>query len=235
MELTKRQKTVLEKIYDFMSRNSYPPSVRDVAENMGFSSPRAASDHIKALEKKGYVARNSLARSLRLTEKAIKVLISAPLAGEPGGSKTYGNPYKENREFSPIHSFAVLGRIAAGSPILAQENIEEYISVPESFLKAYGADFALRVKGDSMTGDHILEGDIIMVRSQDTAQSGDVVAVLLGEEATVKRFYGAGGGTELRSSNPDYPPIKIGPGKNRSTADLNFRILGKVVAVYRNM
>jgi repressor LexA len=232
MEMTKRQKAVLEKIYNFINSHSYPPSVRDVAEIMGFSSPRAASDHIKSLEKKGYIARNSLARSIRLTVKAMNVLLPDSVAG---AMNRLPDQVSKNRDV--VYNLAILGRIAAGSPVLAQENIEGYIPVPEGFLKSYGADFALRVKGNSMTGDHILEGDIIMVKSRSIAQNGEIIAALVGEEAVVKRFYSLNNSVELRSSNPDYPPIKIDlPEIRQKDCSLpDFKILGKVVAVYRNI
>jgi len=257
-EITARQKTVLKKIQDFINRNCYPPTIRDVGDIMGFSSPRAVTDHLKSLEKKGYISRNSLARSIRLTEKAFRIL-------------------KISRNFSGMTGMAylpVLGRIAAGNPMLAEENIEEYIPVPESMLGAYGADFALKVRGDSMTGDHILDGDMIMVKAQRTAENNEIVVALIDDEAVVKRFYRTKKGIELRSSNPAYAPIKIsgadtdgsmassssnsgnssvssatssttinGDGTNENTAKtseksgrvMSFKILGKVVAVHRNI
>lgn len=245
MEITKRQKAVLEKIYNFIKKHSYSPSVRDIASVMGFSSPKAASDHMRSLEKKGYITRNSLARSVKLTEKAYHLFAS------PGHYPAV-----------LTNSVPVLGRIAAGNPIFAEENIEEYISVPESFLGAYSADFALKVKGNSMTGDHILDKDTVMVKSQNAAENGEIVVALIAEEAVVKRFYKFKNIIELRSSNPDYPPIiirsmensrestvsknidfKNTQSKNDKPADIkerafdsrNFKILGKVIAVYRNM
>jgi repressor LexA len=215
MRLTKRQKTVLEKIYKFMAENSYPPTVRDISRIFGFSSPRAAADHLRSLEKKGYIERNSLARSIRLTEKSASLLGSA--------KKTSGS--------SKIKLVPLLGKIAAGDPLLAEENIEDYIPLPESILGAYGADFALRVRGNSMTGDHILDGDIIMVKSRQSAENGEIIVALIEDEAAVKRFYRTSDGVELRSSNPVYQPIKI---KNHRDSRY-FKIIGRVVAIHRSI
>lgn len=221
MKITDRQKAVLKKIHDFIILNSYPPTARDVAEMMGFSSPKAATDHFTSLEKKGYIRKNSLARSIKLTDKAFKILKqdysyfpSPAAAGHTG-----------------ISYLPLIGNIAAGNPVLAYENIDEYIPVPESFTGAYGADFALRVKGNSMTGDHILDGDMIMVRARSTAENGEIVVALINDEAVVKRFYKTEDGIELVSSNPDYPPIKI----SVKDAGDSVKIIGRVVAVHRNI
>lgn len=201
--LTKRQSAVLGKIYDYMSENGYPPSVRDLAGLLRVRSPRAISDHLDSLEKKGYIERRSCARSIRLTVKALSFL--------------------DHKENSPAVYLPLLGSIAAGRPILAEENIEDRIPFPSGIIKGT-ADFALRVKGDSMTGDHILDGDIIAVRSQSSADNGDIVVALIDDEAAVKRFYKRGNTVELRSSNPGYAPIICGK---------DLRIQGRVVAVQR--
>ncbi len=229
INITKKQKAVLKNIHNFIIKNSYPPTVREIAEIMGFSSPKAASDHIKALEKKGYITRNSLARSIKLTKMAMQLVLDSPAIINNSNSLESTNPNSS----SMLKKLAVLGRIAAGNPILAEENIENYIPLPPNFLEAYNADFALKVKGDSMVGDHILDGDIIIVRSQSNAENGDIIVALLEEnsekEAVVKRFYKINKNEiELRSSNPNYPPIKI-------KSSENFKILGKVVAVYRSI
>lgn len=194
--LTTRQKEVLESIHKFISDHGYPPTIREIAKSHGFSSPRAASDHLKALQRKGYISKSSLARSIRLTGKA---------SGE-------GMP-----------KVPLLGRIAAGLPILAEQNIEEYLVLPPD-PKNRKIDFALRVSGDSMTGDHIKDGDIILVKAQQTADNGDIVVALLDGQATVKRFYRRQDAIELKPSNPSYEPIE---------AKEDIRIQGKVLSLYR--
>ncbi|MCJ7665918.1 MAG: transcriptional repressor LexA [Actinobacteria bacterium] len=206
IDLTDRQKKVLKNTYDYILRNGYPPAIRELAGILGLSSPRGVYDHLLCLEKKGYIKRKSSARSIRLTGKALDLL---------------GHGVEED-----IFHLPLIGNIAAGKPVLAEENIEEYIAFPAGTRGAKTADFALRVQGDSMTGDHILDGDIIAVRSQPDANNGDIVVALIEDEAVVKRFYRTGESFELRSSNPAYLPIK---------ADGALAIQGKVVAVQRTI
>ena len=202
-KLTKRQYAVLKKIYDYIAENGYPPSIRELAGLLDINSPRGISDHLGSLEKKGYIKRKSSARSIRLTGKAMPLL---------------------DRENSNTAVYLpLLGRIAAGSPVLAAGDVEDRMPFPAGILKG-PADFALKVRGDSMIGDHILDGDIIAVRSQPTAVNGDIVVALIEDEAVVKRFYRNRDMVELRSSNPAYKPIIAGK---------DLRIQGRVVAVQR--
>ncbi|MFO7928395.1 MAG: transcriptional repressor LexA [Candidatus Humimicrobiaceae bacterium] len=203
-KLTKKQKLVLGKIYQFISSHGYPPTVREIAGKMGFSSPKAATDHLNSLEKKGYLSRNSSARSIRLTGKALSL--------------------PEFRKEESSLKVPLIGRIAAGYPMLADENIEDYLNVPKDIIGNRRIDFALKVKGNSMIGDHIMDGDIILVRSQNTGENGEMVIALIEDEATVKRIYKAKDEVVLRSSNPSFPPIKV-------TGDI--KIQGKVMAVQR--
>lgn len=249
IKITKRQKTVLEKIKNFMVENSYPPTIRDIAREFGFSSPKAVTDHLKSLERKGFIERNSLARSIKLTGKALDMLdgLAAWRNDGRGPSNLLGYP----TNLSNLHSstnpgsagiiyLPLVGKVAAGNPILAQENISEYIPVSSSLFGAKKADFALKVKGDSMTGDHILDGDIIIARSQNTADNGDIVVALIGDEAVVKKIYRSKDKVELRSSNPAYLPIEItassGDQANESSqGSKNLIIQGKVIAVQREI
>jgi repressor LexA len=204
LDLTDRQKSVLKNIYDYILENGYPPAIRELADIFGFSSPKGISDHLNCLEKKGYIERKSSARSIKLTGNALAL-------------------FGQSREKGAFH-LPLIGNIAAGRPILAEENIEEYITFSTALKGAKKADFALRVRGDSMVGDHILDGDLIAVRSQPAADNGDIVVALIENEAVVKRFYRTGKSFELRSSNPAYLPIKTSG---------SLKIQGKVVAVQR--
>ncbi|MCL4385541.1 MAG: transcriptional repressor LexA [Actinobacteria bacterium] len=208
--LTQKQLNVLKEIYEFIVTNNYPPSVRNIAEILGFSSPKGVSDHLSVLEKKGYILKNSSARSIRLTEKALWILnISNPLQDK-------------NIVYLPL-----LGRIAAGRPIFAEENIEEFIPVSSQIMGKAQGQFLLKVKGDSMSGEHIVDGDTLIVKIQNTAENGDIVVALVDNEAVVKRFYKREDGVvELRSANPLYEPIIIKD---------NLQIQGKVIAIYRNI
>ncbi|MHB1254239.1 MAG: transcriptional repressor LexA [Candidatus Humimicrobiaceae bacterium] len=208
--LTQKQSDVLKSIYEFITDNSYPPAIRDIAEILGFSSPKGAADHLAVLEKKGYIQKSSYARSIKLTEKSLWYL-------------GVQNPSTErNVDYLPL-----LGSIAAGKPIFAEENIQEYVPVSAQIMGKTKGQFLLKVKGDSMSGDHIINGDTIIVRIQNAAENGDVIVALVGSEAVVKRFYRRDDGViELRSSNPLYEPI---------IAESSLMIQGRVIAAYRNI
>ena len=199
--LTARQREVLEAITSYVAQRGYPPSIRELRSSLGISSLRGVTIHLDALERKGWIERERRSRSIR---------VLAPVAPEARRA---------------VPSVPLLGRIAAGLPLLAVENVESYLPVPPEMLSPSAECFALRVKGDSMLGDHILDGDVIVVRVQPTAEHGEVVAALLGDEATVKRLDLSSAQPRLLPSNPDYPPIEPPPDE--------FRILGKVVGLMR--
>ncbi|MCL4378369.1 MAG: transcriptional repressor LexA [Actinobacteria bacterium] len=208
--LTQSQSDVLKKIYEFIADNGYSPSIRNIAEILGFSSPKAVSDHILILERKGYILKSSLARSIRLTEKSLWYL------GVP-------NPLPENN----IDYLPLLGSIAAGKPVFAEENIQEYVPVSSQIMGKTKGQFLLKVKGDSMSGDHIVDGDTLVVKIQNSVENGDIVVALVDNEAVVKRYYRReDGAVELRSSNPLYEPIVVKEG---------LQIQGRVIAIYRNI
>ncbi|MCF8035086.1 MAG: transcriptional repressor LexA [Desulfarculaceae bacterium] len=193
--LTQRQAQVLEFIEEFTATNGYPPTVREVAANFGFRSPRAAHDHMKALEKKGYM------RSRAGRPRALEIL--------------------QSRRGIPV-----LGKIAAGQPILAVEDAEEVLGLEPGFFGT-GSFFALRVRGDSMINDHIAEGDLVILRAQDDAHKGEVAAVLLGDEVTLKHFVPRDEGLELRAANPAVQSIMVRPGDDPP------RVLGVMVGLVR--
>ncbi len=196
MTLTRRQREVFEFIRDSIL-NGNTPTVREVAEHFGFRSPLSAKLHIDALVRKGYLRKRPfLSRGLEIPGLLPKESVRLP----------------------------VVGTIRAGSPILATENIEEYISVSrELFPLAEG--FGLRVVGESMKGAGIMEGDIVIVRPEIEASDGDIVVALVGEEATVKRFFLKGDRVHLLPENPDFSPIVAAPDE--------VRIIGRVVGLIR--
>jgi repressor LexA len=205
-EMTVRQREILEFMRGFSERHGVPPAVREIAERFGFTA-RAAFDHLKALERKGMLER-------RVTGKRASRPLVLP---ERRGAA------RPQREEIPV-----LGRIAAGTPILAVENREDAIPLRPDFLGAQGQDvFALRVRGDSMIDAHIVEGDLVIVRRQDSASPGDIVAALVDGEATVKRFARDGNTVILRPEHPSMKPIIVRGG--------DFRVLGKVVGVLRSL
>jgi repressor LexA len=199
---------VLDFIRSFGERHGVPPTVREIGEKFRFTA-RAAFDHLRALERKGMLERRVTGK--RASRTLVLPAQKGARRGEPSG-------------------IPLMGRIAAGTPITAVENQEDTLPLRPDWLPTGGSDvFALRVQGDSMIDAHIMSGDLVVVRKQETAGSGDIVAALLDGEATVKRFAREGGTVVLRPEHPTMKPIVVEPGRG------DFRILGKVVGVVRQM
>ena len=211
MELTSRQREIFNFVRTFTKERGYPPSVREIGEHFGIY-PRAVFDHLKALERKGYLKRRgSMSRSL-------EVLVFQ-------GREPYGeSPRKEGR--SLIREVPLLGRVAAGKPTLAVEHVEGSISLPAEWTKGKEV-FLLKVRGDSMS-PYILPDDYVIVRSQSSAENGDVVVTLVGEEATVKRFFKKEGKIALKPDNERWETIQVEEGEGGEV-----QILGKVIGVFR--
>jgi len=218
--LTQRQREVLEAIRDYAARNGYPPSIRELGRALGISSLRGVTIHLDALARKGYIERESTSRSIRLLTAHATELETADASGgflarsvsRLGGGRAVSVP--------------LLGAIAAGAPLLAVENVECYVPVPVEMAGDAKDLFALRVKGDSMIGDAICDGDTIVVRSQPSAENGEIVAALIGDEATVKRLDKSSRPARLLPANPNYEPIPL--------AREDVRILGKVIGLVRS-
>ncbi len=219
MELTSRQREIFNFVIGFIKERGYPPSVREVGEHFNIY-PRAAFDHLKALERKGYLKRrSSMSRGLEiLVFQEYESRGSTPRAGPEGEHlKKEGKPL--SREIP------ILGRVAAGKPTLAVEHVEGTIPLPAEWVKGKEI-FLLKVKGDSMS-PYILPDDYVIVRSQPSAENGDVVVTLMGEEATVKRFFKKGRRIELKPDNEHWEMIQIEEGSGE------VQILGKVIGVFR--
>ncbi len=207
-EMTQRQREVLGFMRGFSDKHGAPPTVREIAERFRFT-PRAAFDHLRALERKGMLQR-------RVTDKRVSRTLVLTDRG----------PERARRE----REIPILGRIAAGTPIFAVENREDVIPVRPEWLAAKGGDvFALRVRGDSMIQAHIADGDLVLVRRQESAAAGDIVAAMIDQEATVKRFATEGGAVVLKPEHPTMKPIVVDPQR------AEFRILGKVIGLIREM
>ena len=210
MELTARQREIFNFIRSFIKARGYPPSVREIGGHFRIY-PRAAFDHLKALERKGYLKRQgSMSRGL-------EVLVFQRHGSREERSMKEGRPL--------IREVPILGRVAAGRPTLATEHVEETLSLPAEWVKGEEV-FLLKVKGDSMF-PYILPDDYVVVRSQPSAENGDVVVTLIGEEATVKRFFKKGRRIELKPDNERWETIQIQEGSGEA------RILGKVIGVHR--
>jgi repressor LexA len=210
MELTPRQREIFDFVRAFIKERGFPPSVREIGEHFHIY-PRAVFDHLKALEKKGYLRRQgSMSRGL-------EVLVFQR-------SEPYGEHSKREGKL-PIRDIPILGRVAAGKPTLAVEHVEGTIPLPTEWVKGKEV-FLLKVKGDSMA-PYILPDDYVVVRSQPSAENGDVVVTLVGEEATVKRFFKKGRKVELKPDNERWETIQIEEGSGE------VQILGKVIGVFR--
>jgi repressor LexA len=202
--LTKRQQLVLEYIQESIQEHGYPPTLREIGAHFGIRSTNGVNDHLLALERKGYLRREDMkSRALRPTASAGGVPREVPL----------------------------IGRVAAGQPILAIENLEGTLRLDASLLPGdSGKFFALRVRGESMVGAGILDGDIVFVRQQEDAPNGSIVVAMVGDEATVKTLHRDGERLRLQPANPAVAPIVVGREDGRTLS-----ILGLVVGVYRKL
>lgn len=199
--LTKRQEMILQFIHDYIQQEGFPPSIREIGKKFEIGSLRGVTVHLDALEKKGYINRANTPRSIKITHPAYQ------------GS---------NR----VSMLPLIGTIAAGIPILATEHVEDLIPVPSEMVRNIENAFLLRVRGDSMSGEGIMPRDLVVIKPQNTAHDGDLVAVLLGDEATVKRIKFDPKGTFLVPSNPAYSEIEV----KREDA----RIVGRVIGLIRD-
>src|ERR1700746_4010738 len=185
--LTERQQAILDFINEYVQGNGFPPSVREIGQHFGVY-PATVQDHISALERKGYLQKKRFqSRTLSVPASSRRQATESGVPGIPG--------------------IPIIGRVAAGLHLLAQENIEDMIQLPKDWAPA-GA-FLLKVQGKSMEGAHILDGDYVLVHPHETALNGEIVVALIGDEATVKRFYRSDRGVTLKPENPKYRPIEI--------------------------
>lgn len=205
-ELAPRQREILEYIATVMDQRGIAPTYREIGDALGIRSTNGVSDHVKALVKKGYLDRPTdpgSARSIRLTDRA---QVSA---------------HEQSTVAVPI-----VGRVAAGRPLLAAENYDGSLRLDAAMLPSSGSCFGLRVTGESMIEDGILDGDIVIVRQQDTARNGEIVVVRVGEDATVKRFFREGDRIRLQPANHTMKPIYVD-----SRDEVN--VVGRVVGLWR--
>jgi len=209
--LTARQQEIWQFLCAYVERHGYPPTVREIGEAVGLASPSTVHAHLANLERAGLLRRDP----------------TKPRALELIGNRRE-RPAAATVSDDRVQRLPLVGQIAAGAPLLAEENVEDEIAVPEPLGR--GADFLLRVKGDSMVEAGILDGDTLVVRKQDDARNGDIVVALVGEdenadEATVKTFYREAGRIRLQPENRALSPIY---------AD-HVEVLGKVVGVFRSL
>lgn len=202
-QITDRQKQILDFIRAEIHRRGFPPSVREIGEAVGLSSSSTVHAHLASLEEKGFIRRDPS------KPRAVEVL-----------------DYRDTDrgvDYGQVRAVPLVGQVAAGSPILASENIEATIPLPAEM--AGESTFILRIRGNSMIEAGILEGDHVVVRQQNTAEDGDIVVALLEDEATVKRFFRESDRVRLQPENPSQEPIYV----------QDVTILGKVVALFRTL
>ncbi|WP_088072453.1 transcriptional repressor LexA [Gottfriedia luciferensis] len=210
-KLSKRQAEILAYIKDEVKIKGYPPSVREIAEAVGLASSSTVHGHLERLEQKGYIRRDPT------KPRAIEIL---------GESNTVVNETQAsyNEIYNDIINIPVIGKVTAGVPITAVENVEEYFPLPSSVAPSNEQVFMLRVEGDSMMNAGILNGDLVIVKKQFTAENGEIVVAMTEDsEATVKRFYKESDHFRLQPENDALLPILL----------KQVSILGKVVGVYR--
>ena len=217
-ELTSTQEKVLDFLKDFVKERGYPPSLREIASQFGLKGPRAPQKTLTILEKKGYIRR------------------------APGGSRTVeilnreaarheSLPYEAKfieAVAGPTFPVPIIGRVRAGEPVLALENVEGYIHLDRTFVSSKNV-FLLRVQGDSMIEAHIQDGDFALVKPQSNAENGEIVVALIEDEATIKRIFQKKDLVRLEPSNPAMEPIVVRKGEKRIT------IVGKVIGIFRKL
>jgi repressor LexA len=204
--LTGRQQEIWTFLTRYVDEHGYPPTVREIGEAVGLASPSTVHAHLANLERAGLIKRDPT---------------------KPRALELRRDPRPEPSRVDDVHRLPLVGEIAAGGPLLAEQNVEDYLAVPEPLARG-GEEFLLRVKGDSMVNAGILEGDLVVVHRQQSAQDGDIVVALAGEdevadEATVKRFFKEDRRVRLQPENDALEPIY---------AD-HVQILGKVTGVFR--
>jgi len=199
--LTKRQQLILQFILDYVQKEGYPPSIREIGAHFGIGSLRGVTVHLDALDRKGYISRSNTPRSIKVVHPA----------------------YQQSDRVAML---PLLGSIAAGTPILAEENVLDTIPVPTDMVRNVKDAFLLRINGDSMIGEGILHGDLVVVKPQRDWVQNDLVAVLLGDDATVKRISGPKDNVQLIAANPKYAPIPV--------QQENSQVIGKIVGLLRD-
>lgn len=211
--LTERQREIYDYVIGYVDDHGYPPTVREIGEAVGLASPSTVHAHLANLERAGYLRRDpTKPRALELVGRE-----------RPGAEHVVG-------EAGRVRVLPLVGQIAAGGPLLAEQNVEDHLAVPEPLSSGAGEEFLLRVKGESMIEAGILPDDYVVVRRQQTAQNGDIVVALAGEdesadEATVKRFFRESGRVRLQPENQSMEPLFPD----------HVSILGKVTGVFRTV
>jgi repressor LexA len=220
--LTQRQQMVLDFIRESISTRGYPPTLREIGAKMGIRSTNGVNDHLRALERKGYLTREDMkSRALRPTNMSVQM----PLTFQRD-SQLDGTPANDD----DLVEIPVVGRVAAGQPILADEHVIDTVRIDRGMVRGGREVFGLKVHGDSMIEAGILSGDYIFVRKQLTANRGDIVVALIGDEATVKYYYPEKDYVRFQPANKTMAPILVRAVDFRPTM-----LLGVVIGLYRKL
>lgn len=212
VHLTDRQQEILELIHQSIAQTGAPPTRAEIAQRLGFRSANAAEDHLQALARKGVIElKSGTSRGIRLTPQAHTLL---------------GGAAQPSYSLADTLGLPLIGRVAAGSPLLAQEHIDQTFFVQSSLFERK-PDYLLKVRGMSMRDVGILDGDLLAVQSTQSARNGQIVVARIGEEVTVKRFFKKSNVIELHPENPDYDTILVQPGEV-------FAVEGLAVGLIRN-
>jgi repressor LexA len=221
--LTKRQEQTLDFIRRSINERGYPPTLREIGEHMGIRSTNGVNDHLRALERKGYLRREDMkSRALKLVDAENTLTQNVP--------ENDASPTVEDAADEHMVEVQILGRVAAGLPLLAEENVIDTVRIDRMLVRGGRDVFGLRVTGDSMIEAGIFSGDYIFVRKQSNADRGDIVVALIGDEATVKHYYPERDYVRFQPANSKMAPILVRASDFRPTM-----LLGKVVGVYRRI
>lgn len=242
-KLTTKQRTILLFIAEHIDQHGFPPTIRELGEGIGIRSTNGVNDHLKALEKKEYIVRSATkSRAITLTPtglaetgadlERIREATQQPARPTTDASHASTAARQAPAPIIPLQRVPLLGAIAAGLPIEAIESVEDTISIDPQILGRYDiADvFALKIQGESMIEDGILDGDIVFIRRQATGSRGETLAVMVNGEATLKRYHPHGDRIVLEPANASMAPIII-----RKDAAADIRILGKAIGLYRRI
>jgi repressor LexA len=228
--LTDRQLEVLRFISNEIEERGYPPTIREIGEALDIRSTNGVNDHLKALERKGFLSRDPVKSRALIPTSAARSVLGGPAPSAARGPSNVIKFPGAGKPGSRMIDVPIIGRVAAGQPILAQERVEDTVQVDSFLLGTTKKVYGLKVQGDSMIGDGILPGDYIFVKKQLNATDGEIVVAMIDDEATVKRIYFEGKRIRFQPSNPRMAPIYVAEEDFRSTM-----ILGVVVGVYRKI
>ena len=225
-KLTQTQEKALNFLREFLGEKGFPPTLREIASHFGLKGPKGPQKTLHILERKGYIRKTpGGSRAIEILKPQIGKLRTAMVQGRRSGLL-----YEKNVGSAsvPTVSLPIVGRVTAGDPILAIENIEGYVNFDRNLVSSEDV-FLLRVKGDSMIDAHIQDGDFALVKPQKDAENGEIIVALIDDEATIKRIFKKRDLIRLEPANPNMEPIVVKKGEKRIT------IIGKVIGIFRKI